>query len=200
MAQVSLFYIPDFIMIFFFFFFFFWFDSIRFVPCALISIKLCVIRSVIRSVIHSGIHSGIRHVPLSESQFRLWDYCHPWSRWECLCVHFLNVSIMKNFSVFFLFFFALSFCNFFCCILDFTLRLCQTLIRPESHWIRQNRIESYDISWTKKFCSRVSSHRSASHRIESKTKTKRMTSSTRRGGGKWGGGGISMWEFERLSL
>lgn len=163
---------------------FFFFDSIRFVPCALISIKLCVIRSVI----HSGIHSGIRHVPPPESQFRLWDYCHPWSRWESLCA----LSQCQHNEKLFLFFsfFALSLCNFSCCILDFTLRLCQTLIRPESHWIRQNRIESYDISWTKKkFCSRVSSHRSASNWIENENETNRMTSSTRAGGGKLKRGG-----------
>lgn len=114
----------------------FFFDSIRFVPCALISIKLCVIRSVI----HSGIHSGIRHVPPPESQFRLWDYCHPWSRWESLCA----LSQCQHNEKLFLFF--LIFCTFSLqfLLLHFGLHLEAlsdidspriALNQTESHWI-----------------------------------------------------------------
>lgn len=170
-------------MIFFSYLFFF-FDSIRFVPCALISIKLCVIRSVI----HSGIHSGIRHVPPPESQFRLWDYCHPWSRWESLCAlsQCQHNEKLFLFSHFLHFLFAISLAAFWTSPWGFV-----------RHWFAQNRTESDRIALNlttlvgqkKNFCSRVSSHRSASNWIENENETNRMTSSTRAGGGKLKRGG-----------
>lgn len=89
-----------------------------------------------------------------------------------LCVHFLNVSIMKNFSFFshFLhFLFAISLAAFWTSPWGFV-----------RHWFAQNRTESDRIALNlttlvgqkKNFV--VASARIAAHRIESKTKTKRI--------------------------
>lgn len=124
--------------------FFFWFDSIRFVPCALISIKLCVIRSVIRSFIrsyrHSFRHSTRSAVWITVPALGLLSY--PWSRWESLCA----LSQCQHNEKLFCFFFLLFFCTFILqfLLLHFGLHLEAlsdidspriALNQTESHWI-----------------------------------------------------------------